>query len=69
MTHHVYGPHAARSALTGLVTGLAAPAIFFLTLAATLPAVGLPAFALAALAAMATQAVTMLATPQRPRAD
>lgn len=63
MTHHVYGPHAAETALNGLLAGLAAPATFFFTLALGLPTVGLPAFALAALAAIGAQAVTMLAMP------
>ncbi|MFF9135571.1 hypothetical protein ACF1AY_35080 [Streptomyces sp. NPDC014776] len=62
-THHAHGPGAAAAVLDGLVMGLAAPTVFFLTLAITLPPLGLPAFAVASLAALATQAATMFAIP------
>jgi hypothetical protein len=44
-------------------SGLLAPAVFFLVLALTLQPVGLPAFVIATAAALATQAITMLAMP------
>lgn len=66
MAHHVDGAHAATATLEGLITGLATPAVFFLTLALTLPHVGLSGFILATLTALATQALTMLVTPTRP---
>ncbi|MFJ8823157.1 hypothetical protein ACIREE_15370 [Streptomyces sp. NPDC102467] len=43
--------------------GLAAPAVFFLALALALPSLGLFVFAVAAIAALATQAATMFAIP------
>ena len=54
--HH--GPSAASAVLDGLVTGHAAPAVFFLALALVLPPLGLLAFALAAFTALITQAGT-----------
>lgn len=63
MAHHVYGARAAAATLDGLLIGLAAPAVFFLTLALTLPGLGLTAFLLATLTALATQAVTVTAMP------
>ena len=62
-THHTHGPNAAMAVFDGLVMGLAAPAVFFLTLALALPSLGLTAFALATLAALLTQAVTIFAIP------
>lgn len=62
-THHTHGPNEAGAVLDGLIMGLAAPAVFFLVLAVTLPAVGLPAFAMATVAAVITQAATMFAIP------
>ncbi|MDT0414074.1 hypothetical protein RM574_01105 [Streptomyces sp. DSM 41982] len=62
-THRTHGPAAAAAVLDGLVTGLAAPAVFFLTLALALPTLGLVAFAVVAIAALATQAATMFAIP------
>ncbi|MFE3051093.1 hypothetical protein ACFXIY_29025 [Streptomyces albidoflavus] len=49
--------------LDGLVTGLAAPATFFLVLALALPSIELPAFLVAAITTLATQAATMFAMP------
>lgn len=66
MAHHVYGPQAATATLEGLILGLAAPAVFFLTLALALPPFGLTAFMLAIVTALATQAATLLAAPSRP---
>jgi hypothetical protein len=62
-THHSHGPSGATAVLDGLVMGLAAPAIFFLTLALALPPLGLASFAIASLAALITQAGTMFAIP------
>jgi hypothetical protein len=62
-THHTHGPAAATAVLDGLITGLAAPAVFFLALALALPPLGLIAFTIAALAALLTQAATMFAIP------
>jgi hypothetical protein len=62
-THHNHGPTAAGAVLGGLITGLAAPAMFFLALALTLPILGLVAFAIATLAALLTQAATLLTLP------
>jgi hypothetical protein len=62
--HHTHGLGAATQALDGLVLGLAAPAVFFLLLAITLPSVGLVAFAIATACALVTQGVTMLAIPR-----
>lgn len=64
MTHHVFGPRAAVSSLNGMMIGLAAPAVFFLTLALGLPTLGLPAFALAGISALGIQAVTLLTMPK-----
>ena len=58
LTHRVYGPEAATTVLGGLVAGLASPAVFFVTLAATLPWLGLMAFVPATACALATQAAT-----------
>ncbi len=63
-THHAHGPAGAMQVLDGLVLGLLAAAVFFLVLATMLPVVGLAAFALATVAAMSTQGVTMLAIPR-----
>lgn len=68
-THHAHGPIAATQTLDGLVLGLVAPAIFFLVLALTLGRVGLVAFAFASGAALATQAVTLLAIPRNDAAS
>jgi hypothetical protein len=62
-THHTHGPAAATAVLDGLIAGLAAPAVFFLTLALTLPLLGLVAFAAATLAALLTQGATVLTIP------
>ncbi|MFD7401976.1 hypothetical protein ACFV7R_04750 [Streptomyces sp. NPDC059866] len=62
-THRTHGPNAAVAVLDGLIMGLAAPAVFFLALALALPSLGLMAFAVAAIAALATQAGTMFAIP------
>jgi hypothetical protein len=62
-THHTHGPAAATAVLDGLITGLAAPAVFFLALALALPPLGLVAFAVATVAALLTQAATMFAIP------
>jgi hypothetical protein len=64
LSHHAHGPTAAIGVLEGLVIGLLAPAVFFLAVALALPALGLPAFASATVAAVITQASTMLALPQ-----
>lgn len=63
-SHHAHGPTAAIGVLDGLVIGLLAPAVFFLAVALALPALGLLAFAIATVAAVITQASTMLALPQ-----
>lgn len=65
-TQHTHGPGGACGVLDGLLLGLLAPAVFFLVLALTLPPLGLVAFAIAAVAALAAQAVTMLAIPRSP---
>jgi hypothetical protein len=62
-THHIHGSAAARAVLDGLITGLAAPAVFFLALALALPHLGLTAFAIATVAALLTQTATMFAIP------
>lgn len=62
-THHTHGPAAATAVFDGLITGLAAPAVFFLALALALSTLGLIAFAVATLAALLTQAATMLTLP------
>jgi hypothetical protein len=62
-THLGHGPTAASATLAGLIMGLAARAVFFLVLALSLPGLGLPAFGLAALAALVTQAGTLIALP------
>jgi hypothetical protein len=62
-THHTHGPRAATAVLDGLVMGLAAAAVFFVALALTLPSLGLAAFVIATIAALTTQAGTMLAIP------
>jgi hypothetical protein len=62
-THHTHGYRGATAVLDGLVTGLAAPAVFFVALALALPPLGLLAFAPAALAALTTQAGTVFAVP------
>jgi len=59
--HHLHGNGAVTSVLRGLLWGLFAPASFFLTLAATLPIIGLAAgFAAAATAAILTQLLTLV---------
>jgi hypothetical protein len=65
-TYHTYGPSGATAVLDGLVLGLAAAAVFFLVLALALPSLGLWSFAIAILAALFTQAVTMFAIPAAP---
>ena len=62
-THHSHGPSGASAVLDGLVMGLAAPAVFFLALALTLPTLGLISFVIATVAAVVTQACTMFAIP------
>jgi hypothetical protein len=62
-THHTHGPAAATAVLDGLITGLAAPAVFFLALALVLPPLGFVAFAIATLATLLTQAATMFTIP------
>lgn len=63
-THRTYGGAAATQALDGLVLGLLAPAVFFLTLALTLPGLGLPAFVPAICTGLTTQAATIFAIPR-----
>jgi hypothetical protein len=62
-THRTHGSRGAVAVFDGLVLGLAAPAVFFLLIALTLPVLGLPAFLLAAVAALVTQALTLFAMP------
>lgn len=62
-THHTHGWAAAAVVFDGLVMGLVAPAVFFLALALMLPMLGLVAFAVPTVAALATQAVTMFIMP------
>lgn len=66
-THRADGSAAACQVLGGLTLGLFAPAIFFVTLALTLPPIGLAAFALASAAAIATHGLSMLAMPSTQR--
>jgi hypothetical protein len=63
-SHHAHGPTAAIGVLDGLIVGLLAPAVFFLAAALALPTFGLLAFAIATIAALITQASTILALPQ-----
>jgi hypothetical protein len=63
-THHSYGRGAAIAVLDGMVLGWFAPAVFFLVLALVLPSAGLVAFAVAAGAALVTQAGTLFAIPR-----
>jgi hypothetical protein len=63
-THQSHGAAAGMKVLDGLLRGLLAPAVFFLALALLLPDAGLPAFAIATAAALATQAISMLAVPR-----
>ena len=63
-THRTHGARAATQALDGLLIGLIAPAVFFLALALTLPAIGLSAFAIATVAAFAAQGASILAIPR-----
>lgn len=65
-THRTDGSAAATQVFDGLVLGLVAPAVFFLMLALLLPRAGLPAFAVAAAAALAAQALSVLAIPRGP---
>jgi hypothetical protein len=65
-THSSHGPAGAMQVLDGLLLGLLAAAAFFFALALLLPVVGLPAFGGAAVAALATQALSMLAIPRDP---
>jgi uncharacterized membrane protein (GlpM family) len=65
-THSSHGPVGAMQVLDGLLLGLLAAAAFFFALALLLPVVGLPAFGGAAVAALATQALSMLAIPRDP---
>jgi hypothetical protein len=67
-THHSHGAASATQTLDGLILGLLAPAVFFLVLALTLSSVGLIAFAIATAAALAAQAVSMIALPRDERA-
>lgn len=62
-THHTHDAASAAQVLDGLVLGLLAPAVFFLTLALTLAGLGLWAFGVAAAVAVLVQAATMLAIP------
>jgi hypothetical protein len=64
--HRAHGAVGATGVLAGLLLGLFAPAVFFLTLAVALPAVGLVAFAIATVAALVVQAATMLAMRRSP---
>lgn len=68
-THHTHGRAGATAVLDGLVLGLAAPAVFFLALTLALPPLGLVAFALAAVAALLTQAGTMFVIPASGEPD
>jgi hypothetical protein len=63
-THRSHGAGGATQALDGLVLGLLAPAVFFLVLAVSLLHLGLVAFAAATGAALAAQALTLLAIPR-----
>lgn len=63
-THHTHGATGAVQVLDGLLLRLLAPAVFFLALALTLPSIGLVAFAVASVLAMATQGASMLAIPR-----
>ena len=63
-THRSHGDAGAMQVLDGLLLGLLAPAVFFLVLALSLPGVGLLAFAVATAAALAAQAVSILAVPR-----
>jgi hypothetical protein len=67
-SHHSHGPEGAMQVLDGLLLGLLAAAVFFAVLALMLPMVGLGAFAVATAAALATQALSMLAIPRDPQA-
>ncbi|NEB89029.1 hypothetical protein G3I43_33435 [Streptomyces anulatus] len=60
-THRIDSPTAAQAVLDGLIMGLAAPVVFFLVLTLALPSIGLTAFLVAAITALATQTVTMFA--------
>jgi hypothetical protein len=64
-THHTHGPASGIAVLDGLIMGLAAPAVFFLALALTLPPLGLVSFAIATVAALIVQTGTMFAMPAR----
>jgi hypothetical protein len=64
---HTHGPNGATAVIDGLLLGLAAPAVFFLVLALTLPPLGLASFALATLASLITQAGTMFTIPPSSR--
>lgn len=66
-THQTHGPAGAAQVLDGLQLGLLAPAVFFLVLALTLPAIGLTAFAIATAAAITAQGASMLALPRDPQ--
>jgi hypothetical protein len=63
-THRSHGPAGAVQVLDGLLLGLLAAAVFFLVLALVLAPLGLLAFPLAAAAAIAAQALSMLALPR-----
>jgi hypothetical protein len=63
-THHTHGASGATQALDGLVLGLLAPAVFFLSLALALPQLGLAAFVVAIATGLAAQAATMFAIPR-----
>ena len=57
-THHQGGQNEAIVSLKGLTTGLASPALFFLSLALLLPHVGSTAFVLSSLVGILAQALT-----------
>jgi hypothetical protein len=63
-TQRAHGPAEAMHVLDGLILGLLAAAVFFLAVALLLEPLGLAAFAIATVAALGTQALTMLAIPR-----
>ena len=66
-THRTHGATGAIQVLDGLLLGLLAPALFFLVLALMLPVVGLVAFWVATVVAIAAHIVSMLALPRDRR--
>ena len=64
-THRSCGADSAAAVLEGLLLGLLAPAVFFLVLAVLLPPLGLSAFLVSTVAALAIQTGTMFAIPPK----